>query len=56
MRNQEITKDNQKMVAELLERVQSMGIEEYKEILNSMATFHNYSYSESHRLQALKVG
>lgn len=45
MRNQEITKDNQKMVAELLERVQNMGIEEYKAILNSMATFHNYSYS-----------
>ena len=45
MRNQEITKDNQKMVAELLERVQNMRIEEYKEILNSMATFHNYSYS-----------
>jgi hypothetical protein len=45
MRNEQITKDNQKMVGELLERVQSMSKEEYKNILNSMATFHNYSYS-----------
>lgn len=33
------------MVSDLLERVENMSTKEYKEILNSMATFHNYSHS-----------
>jgi len=44
MRNKEISKANQKMVSELLERVENMNSKEYKRILNSMAVFHEYSY------------
>ncbi|MBD3329578.1 hypothetical protein GF357_03730, partial [Candidatus Dojkabacteria bacterium] len=45
MRNKEISANNQKMVSELLDHVQNMSINEYKEILDSMALFRNYSHS-----------
>ena len=44
MRNKKISQDNQKIVTDLLERVENMDSEEYKRILSSMAQFHNYSY------------
>ena len=44
MRNKEISEANQKMVGELLERVENMDSKEYKRILDSMAKFYNYSY------------
>jgi len=43
------------MVAELLERVESMNSEEYKKILNSMAQFHNYSYFNQFILYCAKA-
>ena len=43
--NKQITQDNLKRVNDLVEKIQNMTAEEFRAMLDSMAKFHNYSFS-----------
>lgn len=45
MENKDITKQNLKLIDEMVEKIQNMTTEEFKSMLDGMAKFHIYSFS-----------